>query len=188
LHSFNSYLVPGLLQTAGYTEAVIQADQEVTEDTVRQRIELRLGRQRVLDREDEPLRLWAVLDESVLYRRRGTPEVMAAQLEHLLEMSAKPRVDLQVLPLTAGTHQAHQGTFDLMKFPLEMVGDPGIVYLESLTEGRFLEEPDTIAAYERVFARLRVHAASMKDSQALLQRAARRQLVEPLPDGTAPGG
>jgi transcriptional regulator with XRE-family HTH domain len=184
---FESYLVPGLLQTAEYSEAVMRADPEVTEDTIRQRIALRLGRQQVLNREEEPLRLWVVLDESVLYRRRGTPEVMIAQIEYLLEVADRPRVDLQVLPLTGGAHVAQQGTFNLMKFPPEMVGDPGIVYLEGLTEGRYLEAPAAIVAYERAFARLRVQAAAMEDSKELLRRAARRQLVEPLPDGTAPG-
>lgn len=172
LSSFNSYLIPGLLQTAEYAEAVIRADPDLTDDEIRRRVELRLGRQRLLDREDDPVRLWVVLDESVLHRRRGTPQVMAAQLEHLLAMSQRPRIDLQVLPLTAGAHVAQQGTFQLVKFPAEMVGDPGIVYIECLVEGRYYESPEEVAVYEFAMTRLRVQAAALEESRAILQRAA----------------
>lgn len=173
LSSFDSYLVPGLLQTAEYAEAVMHADPDLTEDEIRQRVELRLGRQQLLDRTDDPVRLWVVLDESVLHRRRGMPQVMAAQLEHLLAVSQRPRIDLQVLPLAAGAHVGQQGTFQLLKFPAEMVGDPGIVYVECLIEGRYYEKPEQIAVYERAMTRLRVQAASQEESRAILQRAAR---------------
>lgn len=55
-----------------------------------------------------------VLDEAVLYRRRGTPQVMAEQLRHLIEISKRPRVDLQVLPLDAGAHLGQQSSFELL--------------------------------------------------------------------------
>lgn len=173
LSSFESYLVPGLLQTAEYAEAVMRADPDLTEHEIRQRVELRLGRQRILDRADDPVRLWVVLDESVLHRRRGTPQVMAAQLEHLLAMSQRPRIDLQVLPLTAGAHVAQQGSFQLLKFPAEMAGDPGVVFIAGLVEGRYYESPGEVAVYERAMARLRVQAAAQEESRAILQRAAR---------------
>lgn len=172
-HSFDSYLVPGLLQTAEYAEAVIRADPEASEEEIRRRVELRMGRQRILDRDEEPTRLWVVLDESVLYRRRGTAEVMAGQLEHLLAMSARPRIDIQVLPLTAGAHVAQQGTFQVLKFPTETIGDPGIVYLDGLVEGRYLEDAADVAVYERAMARLRTQAASLEDSREVVRRAAR---------------
>ena len=143
-----------------------------TDDEVRLRVELRLGRQRILDRADDPVRLWVVLDESVLHRRRGTPQVMAEQLEHLLAMSRRPRIDLQVLPLTAGAHVAQEGSFQILKFPAEMVGDPGVVYLEGLVEGSYHEAPEKVAAYELAMTRLRVLAADQEQSRSILQRAA----------------
>ncbi|MGH3566339.1 MAG: helix-turn-helix domain-containing protein [Pseudonocardia sp.] len=173
LSGFHSYLVPGLLQTAEYAEAVMRAEPDFTEQEIRQRVELRLGRQRILDRADDPVRLWVVLDESVLHRRRGTPQVMAAQLEHLVAMSQRPRIDLQVLPLTVGAHVAQQGTFQLVKFPAEMVGDPGVVFIDCLIEGRYYETPEEVAVYERAMTRLRVQAASQEESRSILQRAAR---------------
>ncbi len=169
--SFDSYLVPGLLQTPEYAESVIRADPDLTEEEVQRRVELRLGRQAILDRDDDPVRLWVVLDESVLYRLRGTPQVMAAQLQHLIEVSERPRIDLQILPRDASAHLAQQGTFQLLKFPAEMVGDPGIVYIELLVEGRYYDEPEQVATYERAMTRLRVQAATLQDSRTLLHRA-----------------
>ena len=171
--SFDSYLVPGLLQTREYAEAVIRGDPDAGEEEIQRRVELRLGRQQIFDRDDDPVRLWVVLDESVLYRQRGTPQVMATQIQHLIDVSQRPRVDLQVLPLDVGAHLAQQGSFNLLKFPADMVGDTGVVYLDLLIEGRYYDEPKQVATYERAITRLRVQAATLQDSRALLFRAAK---------------
>ncbi|MGH3504435.1 MAG: helix-turn-helix domain-containing protein [Nocardioidaceae bacterium] len=171
LRLFDNYLVPGILQTPAYAEATVRADPDLTEDQVRERVELRTGRQHILTRTDEPVRLWAVLDESVLRRPRGAPAVMTEQIDHLLQLSERPRIDVQVLPMDAGAHVAQQGSFQVLKFPNEFVGDPGIVYLELLAEGRYHEEPDEIDAYELALTRLQVLAASPEDSRAIMQQA-----------------
>lgn len=171
LRIFDAYLVPGIMQTADYIQAVVESDPDLTTSQVAERVELRIGRQRILNRAEEPVRLWAVLDESVLYRHRGSPQVMAEQIKHLSDLSERPRIDIQVLPLSAGAHIAQQGSFQILKFPPEFVGDPGVVYLELLAEGRYYEEPEDIAAYERAMTRLQVLAASQEDSRAILHRA-----------------
>ena len=170
--SFDAYVMPGLLQTPAYAEAVIRADPDLTDEQVQQRVELRLGRQKILDREDDPVRLWAVIDEAVLTRLRGSSEVMGEQLDHLIKMSERPRVDVQVLPQTAGAHLAQSGGFQVLKFPSEMTGDPGVVYLEGLVEGRYYEQPEEVALYERTMTRLRVQAATQEDSRAIMRQAA----------------
>ncbi|MGH3847445.1 MAG: helix-turn-helix domain-containing protein [Pseudonocardiaceae bacterium] len=171
INIFAIYLVPGLLQIPEYAEAVFRADPVLTDEELQRRMAVRLGRQQILDRADDPVRLWVVLDESVLYRRRGTPQIMAAQIEHLIEASLRPRIDLQVLPLDAGAHLAQQGGFQLLKFPAEMVGDPGVVYLELVVEGRYYEDPEQVARYDQAITRLRVQAASLEESRALMRRA-----------------
>lgn len=172
LSSFDALLVTGLLQTSEYAEAVIRADNDLTDDQVQQRVELRMGRQRILERDDDPVRLWTVLDESVLYRQRGDSTVMRGQLDHLLEMSERPRIDIQVLPLNAGAHPAQQGgTFTVMKFPSDMVGDPGVVYYELLNTGLYIEEQDEISLYERTLRHVHALAATPEDSRGIIQRA-----------------
>ncbi len=97
-----------------------------------------------------PVKLWAVMDESVLYRKRGDDAVMREQLAHLLELSAQRRIDIQVLPFDAGSTPALDGgNFKILRFPAEMEGDPGLVYLELLTGGQYVEKPEEIAEYQR---------------------------------------
>jgi transcriptional regulator with XRE-family HTH domain len=171
LLSFDALLVTGLLQTPDYAEAVIRADTDLTDDEVRQRVELRMGRQRIFARADDPVRLWTVLEESVLYRKRGDSTVMRAQLAHLLEMAERPRIDIQVLPLGAGAHIAQQGgTFTVIKFPPDMIGDPGVVYQEIVSTGFYLEEPEYITLYERALTHAYAMAASPEDSRGIIER------------------
>lgn len=172
LASFDTYLVPGLLQTPDYARAVMHADPDLAQPQIEQRVTLRLGRQQILDREQDPVELVVVLDESVLYRQRGDRTVMAQQLQHLVAMSQRPGIELQVLRSTAGAHIAQQGSFQLMRFPPEMIGDPGMVYLELLIEGRYYDDADDVAIYERALSRLRAHAATPEDSRTIVEHAA----------------
>jgi transcriptional regulator with XRE-family HTH domain len=176
LRIFDAYLVSGLLQTEEYARAVVRADRSLTEEGIKQRVQLRTERQGILnhhdgDDEEDAVRLWVVLDESALYRQRGTREVMAEQLAHLLTMSERQRITVQVLPLNAGEHEAQQGSFQLIKFPSEFVGDPGVAYLDELPEGHYHEEPGDVAKYERAFTNLQVMAAIPEDSRTLIQKA-----------------
>ena len=171
LSSFDAMLVRGLLQTRAYAEAVIRADTDLTDGDVAQRVELRMGRQRILDREDDPVRLTTVLDEAVLYRTPADSAVMREQLTHLLEMSERPRIDIQVLPLGAGAHIAQQGsTFTVMRFPPDMA-DPGVVYLELVNTALYVEEPEDLALYERTLRTVHSLAASPEESRGMIQRA-----------------
>ncbi|WP_028925614.1 helix-turn-helix domain-containing protein [Pseudonocardia acaciae] len=171
LSSFDPLLVNGLLQTRSYAEAVIGGDTDITTEEIQRRAELRMGRQRILDRVEDPVRLWTVMDESVLHRKRGDSTVMREQLAHLLEMSERPRIDIQVLTLDAGAHTAQQGGyFTVMKFPPDMVGDPGVVYQEVISAGLFVENPEEIALYERALARVRSLAATTEESRRIIGR------------------
>lgn len=172
LHSFDAVEVPGLLQTREYAMAVLRGNPNLDDHQVDQGAKLRLGRQQILERKQEPIHLWTVLDESVLYRQRGDFVTMRAQLAHLLKMSEHPRIDIQVLPFDAGASPAQDGgTFMMMKFPVAMEGDPGLVYLELLTGGRYLEKPEEIAEYQRVLDRLHAMAADQKASRGIIKRA-----------------
>lgn len=172
ISSFDTVVVPGLLQTPAYAEAVLQGNPDLSDELVAQGVELRMGRQRIIDRKTDPVKLWVVLDESVLYRRRGDDEVMREQLAHLLEMSAQPRIDIQVLPFDAGATPALDGgSFVVMRFPAEMEGDPGLVYLELLTGGQYVEKPEEIAEYQRALTGLHALAANQKASRAIIDKA-----------------
>ncbi len=96
-------LVPGLLQTPGYARAVLATRPKSTEEEIEDLVAARLARQAILERNDPPL-LWVVIDEAVLHRPVGTRKVMRDQLLHLVQMSARPNVTIQVVPYSAGAH------------------------------------------------------------------------------------
>ncbi|MGB3440073.1 MAG: helix-turn-helix transcriptional regulator [Actinophytocola sp.] len=172
LHSFDTVVVPGLLQTREYATAVLRGNAELDIEQVQQGVDLRLGRQQILDRPHEPVHLWTVLDESVLHRQRGDEATMRGQLKHLLDMSDQPRVDIQVLPFDAGASPAQEGgTFTVMKFPPEMENDPGLVYLELLTGGQYFEKIEEITEYQRALTRLHALAADQKTTRKIIERA-----------------
>lgn len=172
LSTFETVLVPGLLQTREYAEAVIRGNPNLTDNQVAQLVDLRMGRQQMLDRTEDPVHLWAVLDESVLYRQYGGAITMHGQLKHLLEMSERPRVDIQVLPYDAGATVAQQGgSFVVMTFPPAMENDPGLVYLELLTGGQYLEDTEEIVEYRRALTRLHALAADQKGSREIIKQA-----------------
>lgn len=169
---FETVLVNGLLQTPDYARAVLRGSPNLTDEEVEKAVEVRLRRQQILDRDTDPVRLWIVLDESVLYRPHGGAAVMRGQLNHLLEQSKRPGIDVQILPYDAGPTPAQQGgSFTVMKFPAAMEGDPGLVYLELLTGGQYVEKPEEIAQYERAMTRLQALAANQVASRGIIRRA-----------------
>jgi len=93
LHAFELGLVPGLLQTPDYARTLLGSPMGVSEEETDRRVTARLERQAVLDRtEPPPPMYWVVIDEAVLRRPVGGPEVMRAQVEHLIEMARRPNV------------------------------------------------------------------------------------------------
>lgn len=168
--SFDNVVVPGLLQTRAYALAVIQGDPDLSEEQIQELVDVRMSRQRILEGEN-PVYVRTVIDESVLYRWRGSSEVMREQFEHLLEMSRRPRIDIQILPYDAGASPAQDsGMFIVMRFPPEMEGDPGLVYFELLPGGQYLEKPQEVAMYQRALTRLHAQAASPEASRGIIER------------------
>ena len=166
--TFETYLIPGLLQTRDYAEAVVRGDPDATEEDVQNRVEVRMSRQRILHGSTQ---LWELIDESALYRERGNREIMNAQIDHLLAMSQCPHIDIQVLPQDVGAHQAQQGgTFGVLRFPPDF-RHPGVVYEDTLAGTRYIDDPNIVTIYDRAMARMQAIAASPDQSRLLLQRA-----------------
>jgi len=154
--------VPGLLQTPAYARAVTRAAVEGLPDAqLDTLVEVRLARQDVL-RSISPLELSAVLDEAVLRREVGGPEVMAHQLDRLMEAAHLPQVRLQVLPFAAGAHIGITGPFVIFSFP--NTSDLDVVVLDQLTSSLYLERKEDLQAYTEAFTTLQIHALSPEDS------------------------
>ncbi|EGX54729.1 DNA-binding protein [Streptomyces zinciresistens K42] len=158
MRTLETSVVPGLLQTPAYARAVTRAAVGAdADDRLDALVAVRLARQDVL-RADPPLRLDAVLDEAVLHREIGGPEVMTEQLERLIEAARLPQVSLQVLPFAAGAHIGITGPFVIFSF--SSTSDLDVVVLDHLTSSLYLERKEDLQAYTDAFNTLRIHALS----------------------------
>jgi transcriptional regulator with XRE-family HTH domain len=171
IDSYDSMIVPGLFQTPAYAKAVIRAaEPEPSDAEVARRIELRMARQDVLTRQPDPPTVWCVLDESVLHRPAGAPQVLLEQLEHLVKLTDLPTLTIQVLPLEAGVHAGIEGTFMILTFPPELEGDPGVAYTEARTRGTYHEDPAEIMIYRNTLRHIQIQARTPQDTRSLLVR------------------
>ncbi|WP_431959565.1 helix-turn-helix domain-containing protein [Actinacidiphila sp. bgisy160] len=164
LRVYESLIMPGLLQTRGYAEAVIEGMwPEATPADLEKRIQVRLKRQeRILD-PVKPLRYWAVVDEALLRRVVGSKVVMREQLEHLANVSSMPHVTLQVLPYAVGAHPGMYGKFAILEFEDE--SDASVVYLEGVTSDLYLEKPSDVQSYSVMYEHLRAQALNAEQSR-----------------------
>jgi hypothetical protein len=159
IRTYEIQFIPGLLQTEDYARAVIAQGAcrgGVSDETVERRVGVRMSRQKILDRPDPP-RLWAVVDEAAIRRRIGGPAVMRAQLQHLIAVTEKPNLAVQVMPFTFGGHVAEGGAFSVLRFPEPDV--PDVVYLEHLSGAAYLERKEDVEYYEEVMNRMCIDSA-----------------------------
>ncbi|WP_424214946.1 helix-turn-helix domain-containing protein [Streptomyces sp. BI20] len=159
-------VVPGLLQTPEYAREVTRAALGPSDgSTVEALVDVRLTRQDVL-RTNPPLELSAVIDEAVLRRQIGGPEVMERQLRHLVDMGRLPHVSLQVLPFSMGGHLGLTGPFVIFSFP--DIADLDVVVLDHLTGSLHLERKEDLDAYGAAFRTIQERALSPQESSDLI--------------------
>ncbi|ONI48533.1 helix-turn-helix transcriptional regulator [Streptomyces sp. IB2014 011-1] len=169
-HVWAESLVPGLLQTPAYALALHEsARPRADADTVQANVDARIKRQSVLD--GGGLHLWVVLKESVLQDEIGGHAVMAEQLGHLIDISRKPHITLQVLPRSVG-HVAGGGHFLLLgREDADPMASMAVVYLELHKRGMYLDAPPDVQEYKIVFDYLRSEAVDTETSRTLLDQA-----------------
>ncbi|MFF7111561.1 helix-turn-helix domain-containing protein [Streptomyces albogriseolus] len=167
IRTFEIQYVPGLLQTADYTRAVVERGlPNAPASEVQRRVELRMRRAQLLFREDAP-QLWAVIDESVLLRVLGDRAVMRDQLDHLAKMAARPNVTLQIVPLNVSNASAPAIPVTYLRFGgLDL---PDVVYLEHIRSANFLEDRDETEEYRIVLDRLADEALTPRESVEMLR-------------------
>jgi hypothetical protein len=158
--------VPGLLQTEEYARAVVtQGSPGLSPDEVDNRVNVRLGRQRLFAKENAP-RLWAIVDEAALRRPMGGRDVLAGQVKRLIEAVGESNITLQVMPFKHGGHGAEGGAFTIMRFPEADL--PDMVYMEYLTGAHYIDKPEEVEVYAAVMERLSVAGTSPEKTRDLL--------------------
>ncbi len=187
VRTYEVQFVPGLLQTEDYARAVTMLGHaDSPADELERRVSLRMARQKLL-RGDDPLQLWAVVDEAVLRRPLGGPGVMRGQLLHLIEATAMRNVTIQVIPFHSGGHAAAGGSFSILRFAEPDL--PDVVYLEQLTSALYLDKRDDLDHYKAVMESLCLEAEAAANTVEILDKILRgiRRVARPADQRHPPG-
>ncbi|AXG79128.1 helix-turn-helix domain-containing protein [Streptomyces paludis] len=167
IRGYEPHFVPGLLQTEDYARAILTYGEVGPHDPrrIERLVALRMARQALLTGADAPS-FCAVLDETVLHRRVGTPAVMRAQLDRLLAAAELPNVTLRIAEFAAGHHPGTYGPFVLFRFAVPEL--PDMVYVEHLTGALYLDRTAEVAAHAEVMDRMVAHAGSVGRTKEIL--------------------
>jgi hypothetical protein len=167
LRVYDPQVVPGLLQTRAYAQALIRgALPETAPADIDKRVQVRMRRQERISAAENPLRLWTVLDEAALRRVVGGRAVMREQLEHLVEQSQLPHVTVQVIPFEMGAHPGLNGQYAILEFP--DAADSSVVYIEGVTSDLYLEKANDVRKYSVLYEHLRAQALNVEQSRQFI--------------------
>ncbi|MGP3970880.1 helix-turn-helix domain-containing protein [Streptomyces sp. 6N223] len=166
IRAYEPHYVPGLLQTEAYAATVLRAGMpHAPAGEIERLVSLRLARQELLTRDNPPL-LWVVVDETVLRRPIGRPNVMRAQVSKLIDSGTAPHVRLQIMPFSAGPHSAMYGPFHLFRFPLPEL--PDVACAESLVGAAYFDQREEVSAFREALDRMCAQAAPLNRTEAIL--------------------
>ncbi|MEW2548930.1 helix-turn-helix transcriptional regulator [Streptomyces sp. NPDC047002] len=172
LRVYEPQVVPGLLQTRDYAEALVTgALPEYSKADVDKRVGVRMRRQDRIKDGESPLRLWAVVDEAALRRVVGGKQLMREQLEHLIEQSHLPHVTVQVLPFEMGAHPGISGHYAILEFP--DASDSSVVYIEGVTSDLYLEKANDVQRYSVMYEHLRAQALNVEQTRDFISAIAK---------------
>jgi transcriptional regulator with XRE-family HTH domain len=159
---YEPLFVPGLLQTPQYAAAVLAVG-DIPVSEAERHVIVRKERQRRFH--EGQLRLWAVIEETALRRPVGNTQILRDQLRHLLDLSDRPNLAMQITPFGLGGHAA-PSSFTILRFP---EGDlPDIVYLEHLTSALYLDKRSDVDRYLLAMERLSIISAQPSETPSIL--------------------
>ena len=180
IRQFEPIVVPGLLQTREYAETMLRlyASPDDSERVIQRRIDARLERQELLERDDPP-EMFFILDEAVVRRRIGYEapgdtgrSVMRQQIDYLKKINENPRVSIQIMPFTLGGYQGMRGPFVVIEFGEAALND--LLYLENVS-GIYVkqEEPSDTRPYLEQFWDMESKATTKDELNGFLDEVLR---------------
>ncbi|MFG2112918.1 Scr1 family TA system antitoxin-like transcriptional regulator [Streptomyces sp. NPDC048718] len=169
LCSYQNGVVPGLLQTPEYARAVFDClYPPITAQEAEDRMLDRIDRQRIFDKTPWPPLMSFLLDESILERPIGGPEVLRGQILHLREMAELPTIGLQIIPKTRTKHAALDGPMVLIETP----DHEHVAYIEGQRVSFLIDDPDEVGILQAKYGMLRSQALTPEETMGLLERTA----------------
>ena len=168
LRIWQPIIFPGLIQSPAYARAIFAA-MGMGDDQVEVFVQARLERQAILDRPDPPT-IVIVLDELVLHRFIGTPEVMRQQMTHAIELSKRPNIHIHVLPSRNGANAGLGGPIHLATG----IGTPEVLLVGALIEDQVTLEPPLVRKASATLDAVRGDALNRADSRNAIMEALER--------------
>ncbi|MEO3855968.1 DUF5753 domain-containing protein [Acrocarpospora sp. B8E8] len=151
LRSWDPLLVPGLLQTEPYAREIFAREPRITPAEAEDRVQARLQRQQILDRDDAPS-LLALIDVGVLRRPVGDSALMRDQLDFLLDVAQRPAVSIQLVD--PACLPGLMGAFMIA----ELTNGPTTIHADSSAEGQVTADPAIVTAISNRYEAIRLWA------------------------------
>jgi transcriptional regulator with XRE-family HTH domain len=171
LRYWSPIIVPALFHTVTYARALLLAAQTDTSDeAIGALVEAKLDRATILDRADPP-EVVALIDELVLRRVVGSPEIMHEQLQHVAELSGRAYVSVQVVPTAVGATAGLSGDISLASVD----GTADVLHTDAVPEGHTTESRSQVGAAAVAFERIRQYALPHAQSRELILKVAEEQ-------------
>lgn len=174
IREYESYQIPGLLQTEDYANAVISSGRPMMSgEEIERAVAVRMTRQQILepnsdlpaDQQYQNRRAWFIMDESALQRIVGDAEIMKKQYEHLVEVAQQPNVTIQIIPNSEGSTCAYGRAFTV----LMPANGASMIYLEDLIDAHYVRDRDQVAQFTLKFDHLRTNALTDQKSLQLIK-------------------
>lgn len=164
LRAWQPLIIPGLLQVESYTRTMLQGGW-LADDAIGRTLQVRQDRRAATIDRPEPPTLSAIISEFALMC--APPDVGRDQMKHLLEISYRPKVQLLVVPRSAGLHMGLQGAFVLATLP----GNNRSGYVDDQLRGRVVTEADDLDQLEVSWEIVSGLALPVQPSRDLIQKA-----------------
>ncbi len=165
LYTYENRLVPGLLQTPAYAKTLF--DEQIPalgDDEIEPLLTARVERTKLLT--ERPHTIYSfIIEEHVLRRLTGGPEVMREQIDHILDLCARRNIDIQIMPQSRGHHAGLNGPMRLLETP----ENKWYAYCEGQETGLLIPDPKVVSILQKRYARMRAQALSVEDSVSLLR-------------------
>jgi transcriptional regulator with XRE-family HTH domain len=167
IRTYQSQVVPSLLQTEAYARAAIQVAGRPANgpDSTDAAVHLIRSRQALLSHHDGPV-LWAVIDESVLMRSIAEPEIQAGQLDMLIEYAKRPNISLHIVPIDDPAYLPRSGPFTMWRFAEAF--EPDVACAHAIESDEVITEATAVEAYHQAFTKLSVTTTTRDETRELL--------------------
>lgn len=171
LRQYEPILIPGLLQTRNYAQAVISRyRRRFSASEVETAVELRMKRQQLLDQRTPPL-LFMIMDEAAIRRLIGEKDLGVEQLMHIITLMSRPNITVEIIPFSAGLHSGIAENFTILEFGNE--SDSDVVYFESARDSLFSrDDAEEASIYRELFEGLRQVSLGPAGSLGFLKKIA----------------